>query len=1460
MENATSNPAPKRRRWGFYLKLGAILVLAPIVIGAALVYFAPSMIANTFKGFAESAFADQFQGRVAVGKLDLSWSNPQTIESVKLFDPSGAAVLEAKVSLPSIRALLGREKLGKIRIELSGDLSADDAGLTNLERAIAAKVKAAETKSAPPSTTSTSTSSASSGDWRADAKKVDVEVEIVASHLTWSDAHTRAAGQPIRLENLNAVATLEHGERATMKLASQLIAGSPHPVKIDAKIEHPFELPSSATPPKADVQVNLDGFPSGFVDGLGRFGGKLTQVLGDTFDLDVHAAGTLQAGDASIALKSPHADLKFDGRLEGGILRGSQTRALSIAFDPDAKALDTLIRGALPAGSSLARSSQNRLELDVDDLELPIARLADLEKSHEDPIAVLTQTAKATIALELGDWSYRDAKLAGQSKSFELVGLHCKARLGSHAAVPGVDDAWDEPGMLDISIGARSRGASNDDKSIQLETNAAQLLGAMSGGALGEVANVQSGRAVGGCELKADLNAPLDLVGVWAGESAKRLSEFGSSVHVTIDSEVALAAQPGVRSQSFGVADLARLDTISSVVVECIDDSHAFEFAWRPRLEFQLDLARNGVGSVWIAWPILRAHETGKGMVKVSSDQWTGAISNPLRTPIVLNIDTGSIEAKVIEHFIGTEAKLSDRLGEWLAIKCDARGTFDALDATLRLESPLHHATVAAKWHDKTLFESGEGVRIESKLDSALVDALLAGSLPPNAKLAMRSSPQTVSLALKKFTVPLAPWLDRTPGAPLDLKKQLAGVELAAELALGDWSWSDAALAKAGARLDLKQLAAKLELHTKDGALATSTELSGRFGDDAASAFTAKLEADDALSLSEVGAKRAFAPLHVVVDAPRVPASIVDAYAGGGGAIAKQLGAQFGVALDLHGAWKPKESIALQSTLGLDAQSKPTKITIDATLADPFAAQEHGLLPDARAKLDVAGTQFLSALAPEAWRAIVADALGNAITIAVSNKTREKGGQDVSLGFDAPGAKIAFAGSIENQVLRTNAREHQDISVPIKAAMLDLVVGAKLPKGSKLALAKEGDPFAISISGLELPLDAWLAPKSADPKAAAQPVSLAAQLDRMRALVTVSVPGLVFTQPAAKAGDPPTTISISNLKLDAVGIEPGKLVSAQMNGNVDATPPGTIDVRITGEHPFAFLPDAPATLKPAMHIKGKLAGVPTALVDALAAQDGLVLDVLGPSLAVDVAGSWPTVPGEAIQASLESSKAHVQMHAESKESLLVSNGEKGIDASLGLTPLFSQRVLGNLLPLMVDLKQADDSKRAAVTLRNFQVPLSGDLRQLNGQVTLDLGTISYRFLPGIVDKFSGGAKSTASSTQFDPIAIQITKGVAHYDSLALPIAGKKMIFKGTFDLVTKTYKMSTKLPLAMLGKSALGALGKAADILGPDTEVPINITGTSSKPSFSIDDSFVEDALKKAAGNALGDLFGKKKK
>src|SRR5262249_42197451 len=154
--------------------------------------------------------------------------------------PSGAAVLEAKISLPSMRALLSREKLGKIRVDLSGDLSADDAGLTNLERAIAEKPKAAEPKhTAPPAS---SKPSASSGDWRADAKKVDVEVEIVASHLTWSDAHTRAAGQPIRLENLDAVAALEHGERATLKLASQVIAGSPHPVKIDAKVEHPFEL------------------------------------------------------------------------------------------------------------------------------------------------------------------------------------------------------------------------------------------------------------------------------------------------------------------------------------------------------------------------------------------------------------------------------------------------------------------------------------------------------------------------------------------------------------------------------------------------------------------------------------------------------------------------------------------------------------------------------------------------------------------------------------------------------------------------------------------------------------------------------------------------------------------------------------------------------------------------------------------------------------------------------------------------------------------------------------------------------------------------------------------------------------------------------------------------------------------------------------------------------------------
>jgi hypothetical protein len=329
--------------------------------------------------------------------------------------------------------------------------------------------------------------------------------------------------------------------------------------------------------------------------------------------------------------------------------------------------------------------------------------------------------------------------------------------------------------------------------------------------------------------------------------------------------------------------------------------------------------------------------------------------------------------------------------------------------------------------------------------------------------------------------------------------------------------------------------------------------------------------------------------------------------------------------------------------------------------------------------------------------------------------------------------------------------------------------------------------------------------------------------------------------------------------LSELVLEPGLLSSARVVASVEANPPGAVDVRISGEHPFGLLPSAPSSIAPKLRVQGKVSSFPTALVDALAKQDGLIVDVLGPQLDAEIAGAWPSTDKESLQAKMHSQKAKVDLVAQAREMVLVGSGDQGLDASFGITPLFSKRVIGSLVPLLVDVQQASEQDRAALTLRSFQLPLNGDLRQLSGRVTLDLGAISYRFLPGIADAFSSSGKA-AEETHIDPVIVQIEKGVARYDSLLLPIGGRKVAFKGSVDLVEKSYKLDAKVPLSLLGKSALKQIEQALSFVDANTEVPIRVRGSAGKPKISIDDDFVKEILKQSAGNALEDLLGGKKK
>ena len=215
---------------------------------------------------------------------------------------------------------------------------------------------------------------------------------------------------------------------------------------------------------------------------------------------------------------------------------------------------------------------------------------------------------------------------------------------------------------------------------------------------------------------------------------------------------------------------------------------------------------------------------------------------------------------------------------------------------------------------------------------------------------------------------------------------------------------------------------------------------------------------------------------------------------------------------------------------------------------------------------------------------------------------------------------------------------------------------------------------------------------------------------------------------------------------------------------------------------------------------------------------------------------------------------------------IVAKDAQGLDASVPLSPLFSERIVGKLVPLLVHATKPAGAKPVALSVSKFSLPLDGDLSKLNGTVTLDLGEVGYSLLPGFESALALAKLSdkAVASTTLEPLVIPIVNGVAGYDKLPVSIDGTQYFFTGTYDLAKSEMRFATELPLTLLGKKFSNDLDKARDFIDPAMLVPIEIHGTWSKPKFKLGQKFIDDVLAKALDGllkkGLDDLLGGNKK
>ena len=121
---------------------------------------------------------------------------------------------------------------------------------------------------------------------------------------------------------------------------------------------------------------------------------------------------------------------------------------------------------------------------------------------------------------------------------------------------------------------------------------------------------------------------------------------------------------------------------------------------------------------------------------------------------------------------------------------------------------------------------------------------------------------------------------------------------------------------------------------------------------------------------------------------------------------------------------------------------------------------------------------------------------------------------------------------------------------------------------------------------------------------------------------------------------------------------------------------------------------------------------------------------------------------------------------------------------------------------------------------------------------------------GLIRAEASGAQRGARSLVVPPLSLSVRQGRVAYDAVPLTVAGERMSFSGSFDLVTRQLDLATELPLSLLGESVASQLEGGRLGLEPTTRVPLRLSGTPRKPRVTIPREFLEGVLKDAAKDA----------
>lgn len=317
-----------------------------------------------------------------------------------------------------------------------------------------------------------------------------------------------------------------------------------------------------------------------------------------------------------------------------------------------------------------------------------------------------------------------------------------------------------------------------------------------------------------------------------------------------------------------------------------------------------------------------------------------------------------------------------------------------------------------------------------------------------------------------------------------------------------------------------------------------------------------------------------------------------------------------------------------------------------------------------------------------------------------------------------------------------------------------------------------------------------------------------------------------------------------------VRLSPDARVRWELTGAVEGESPGRL--ALTGGLDPA--PDAPDGPPSRLHLEGTLEGLDAALADALLEGEGLVADTLGESADADFSLDLNERGVLTLHARLQAPRVRLEFRGKVEDGVVRCRETDGLTLVSDLPPLLSQRVVGPLVPLLVELSKPAGAEPLRLEVRELSWDPGRGLAGLSARVHVEPGRVLARPLPGLADALPALAPRVArfgegvtGEEALVPIDFEIEGGVASYREVPLRIAGTPLLVSGTVALEGGEMALSVRVPVAALGRDLARLAGEQAGSL----PIGVTITGRPSAPRVRVDEKALEELLRRRGGQEL---------